>query len=413
MPAFLADHPHSQVSTAIVDARIFDGESTIEETTLTIEGGRITAVGAAPERHHRVVEAGGRFLMPGLIDAHAHVSMIEHSSEAPKLAKGSEPVRPGTMAHLVGRNLRQALAMGVTTIRDVGAYGDVLFEARQAVRLGAFTSPRLLLSGRIVSATAPGGRFFPGMYREADGPDDIRRAVREQLREGADFVKIMSTGARSVELEDPNPSQVTAAEMEAFVDEAHRQGVRAAAHCEGLAGTRLAIEAGCDTIEHGFYLNQAPELLEAMARNGQILVPTLTFLHHVAESGAWVGVLEDQGIYNVEQARLTMAAAAEAGVTLALGSDSPDPDGAAHELGRMVEHGLGAAEALTAATIGSARALGLEGVIGRIAPGYLADLLLVDGDPIDDPTILSEPGSIWLVTRNGDPVAGAGLRAAI
>ncbi len=413
MPAFLADHPAGPDPTTIVDAHIFDGSDVATETSVTIEQGRITGLGGSPGPGHRVVDAGGRFLMPGLIDAHAHVSMIEHSKQAPRLLKGAEPLRPGAMAHLVARNLRQALAMGVTTIRDVGPYGDVLFEARQAVRFGAFPSPRLLLSGRIVSATAPGGRFFPGMYREADGPDDMRRAVREQLREGADFVKIMSTGARSVELEDPNPAQVTEAEMEAFVDEAHRQGVRAAAHCEGLEGTRLAIESGCDTIEHGFYLNQDPELLKRMAGRQQILVPTLTFLHHVAESGAWVGLLEDQGSYNVDQARLTMAAAVRAGVTLALGSDSPDPDGAALELTRMVEHGLTSTEALEAATVGSARALGLEAVIGRIAPGYLADLIIVDGDPRMDASILLARDRIWLVIRNGDPVAGARLRTAI
>jgi imidazolonepropionase-like amidohydrolase len=121
------------------------------------------------------------------------------------------------------------------------------------MRYGVFRGPRLLTCGRIVSATAPGGRLFPGMYREADGPDEMRKAVREQVRQGADYIKVMSTGARSVELEDPNPAQLTGDEIAALVDEAHRLGYRVAAHAEGLAGTELSIRLGVDTVEHGMY----------------------------------------------------------------------------------------------------------------------------------------------------------------
>ena len=144
------------------------------------------------------------------------------------------------------------------------------------MRYGAFRGPRLLTCGLILSATAPGGRFYGAMYREADGPDEMRKAVREQLRDGADFIKVMTTGARSNELEDPEPSQMTDAEFAAVVDEAHRMGFKVAAHVEGLDGTAAAIAHGMDTIEHGMYLNQRPELLEAMAAGGQVLVPTLS-----------------------------------------------------------------------------------------------------------------------------------------
>ena len=113
------------------------------------------------------------------------------------------------------------------------------------------------------------------MYREADGADEIRKAVREQIRYGADFIKVMTTGARSVELEDPDPAQLTREEVSVLVEESHRMGYRVAAHCEGMAGTEIAIEEGIDTIEHGMYLNQRPDLLERMARDGQVLVPTL------------------------------------------------------------------------------------------------------------------------------------------
>src|ERR1700684_177352 len=128
------------------------------------------------------------------------------------------------------------------------------------------------------------------MYREADGADDVRRATREQLRRGADFIKVMTTGARSVELEDPDPAQLTRAEITTLVQEAHRQGYRVAAHAEGIDGTEIAVEEGSDTIEHGMYLNQRPDLLERMAANGQVLVPTLSCFYGVAGLEHEVGV---------------------------------------------------------------------------------------------------------------------------
>lgn len=416
LPGMLADTVGGDGRIVIRNARAFVSGTVMERATVVIEGRRISSVSSNPSGGPpgaTVVDGRGRFLMPGIIDAHAHLSMMEHTERYPHQPKGAEPLRDGLRGHLVGSTLRRAVGMGVTTIRDVGAYGDTVLDVRQAMRYGAFIGPRLLSCARIVSPTAPGGRFFPGMYREADGPDDMRRAVREQIRAGADFLKIMSTGARSVELENPHPSQCTPTEMDAFIDEAHRQGYRAAAHCEGLGGTELAIVAGADTIEHGFYLNQRPDLLDRMAASGSILVPTLSFLHDVAEDGHWTPELIEQGEYNLDQANRTIEAAQRAGVRLALGYDSPESDLAANELLRMVEHGVGAAEALSSATQGSAMALGIDSEVGTIASGKLADLVLVDGDPIRTPSHLTEASRIHLVTRNGLPVAGRMLESSI
>src|SRR2546423_7776279 len=136
------------------------------------------------------------------------------------------------------------------------------------MRDGAFRGPRLLTCGKIISATAPGGRFYGDMYREADGPDDIRRAVREQIREGADFVKVMTTGARSNELEDPDPLQLTEPELGAVTDEAHRLGHRVAAHAEGLDGCAAAIRHVVHTVEHGMYLSHRPRLPAGIGARG-------------------------------------------------------------------------------------------------------------------------------------------------
>jgi imidazolonepropionase-like amidohydrolase len=270
---------------------------------VVVQDGRVAEVvearGGVPSDAEGI-DLGGRTLMPGLIDAHAHLF-----AEPPILADGAEPLLSGTGAHLLRTGLETALRMGFTTLRDVGSYGDEVLTARQAMRYGAFRGPRVLTCRKIVAATSPGGRFFDGMYREADGPDEVRKAVREQLREGADFVKVMSTGARSVELEDPQPAQLTAAEMTVAVEEAHRLGRRVAAHAEGLDGAGLAIRCGADTIEHGMYLHSRPDLLEAMAKAGQVLVPTLSCYYGVAgEEGlsSWTDPLAELARFNLTEA---------------------------------------------------------------------------------------------------------------
>ena len=161
------------------------------------------------------------------------------------------------------------------------------------------------------------------------------------------------------------------------------------------------------------YLNQRPDLLEQMAANGQVLVPTLSFLLHVVEGDEWTPELVELGKHNVEQAQLTLAAARDAGVRLAMGHDTAPLHGGANELLRMNEAGLTATEALVAATAGSAYALGLSAHVGTVEPGKLADLLVVDGDPLVRPELLCERERIWLVLRLGAPVAGTALELTL
>ena len=297
-------------------------------------------------------------------------------------------------------------------MRDVGSYDDEAIALREAVRLRIIEGPRILSCGRIISATAPGGAIFTTMYREADGPDDMRKAVREQLRRGADFVKLMATGARSVVAEDPEPAQMTFDELGAIVDEAHRMGVRVAAHVEGLAGARLAVESGVDTIEHGLSLHREPGLLDAMARAGIVLVPTLSTFHDLAErfTDAFAPALVDQAKRQLEEAYATLGAARSAGVILAMGHDSGPPGDNAIELVRMVDGGLSALEGISAATQGSASALGSPDV-GTVTPGAFADLLVIDGDPLADVGVLRGPERIWMVIQGGKVVASHGRQA--
>jgi imidazolonepropionase-like amidohydrolase len=260
------------------------------------------------------------------------------------------------------------------------------------------------------------------MYREADGPGEMRRAVREQIRAGADFIKVMTTGARSNELEDPDPLQLSEAELAAVTGEAHRMGFKVAAHAEGLAGCEAAIAAGADTIEHGMYLHRRPGLLEAMAEGGQVLVPTLSGYYWMAGLGdadaaeaelaaEMTPMLAGLARRNIEEGAATLRAARQAGVKIALGSDVSLGTGA--EIQRMIRHGLTPAEALVAATSTAAQALGLAEHIGTVAEGKVADLLIADGDPLEEPRLLADASRIWLVLQLGVPVAGQALERDI
>jgi imidazolonepropionase-like amidohydrolase len=399
------------------NARVIDGTGrpALERASVRTADGRIVSVesvdgsgGAAPEG---AVDLEGRTLMPGLIDAHAHLSSDVFRSPGfgpPPELHGELPRRRELGYFILAKTARVLLAAGVTSVRDVGAYDDEALALRDAVRLGIIPGPRILSCGRIISATAPGGAIFGTMYREADGADDMRRAVREQLRRGADYVKLMATGARSVLVEDPEPAQMTDAELAAVVDEAHRLGVRVAAHVEGLAGARLAVRERVDTIEHGLSLHREPVLLEEMAERGIVLVPTLSTFHDLAErfTDDFPLALVEQAKRQLDEAYKTLAAARSIGVTIAMGHDSGPPGDNAIELVRMVEGGLSPLEGICAATSGSAAALGISSSVGTVVPGAVADLLVVDGDPLADVRVLRDPERIAMVVQGGKVVAG-------
>jgi len=401
-------------NASIIDCR---APHPVEVMQITVRGGRIVDVGAMEgSPPPDAIDLGGRFVLPGLIDAHIHLAddpkMLE-AAALPKPLQGEEP-RPRELVYFALANAARAfLRAGITSIRDVGCYDDNAIVLREAIRLGLTEGPRILACGRIISATAPGGRIFNTMYEEADGPWEMRSCVRKQLRRGADYIKVMAGGARSVDRENPEPAQLTREEMDALVDEAHRLGLRVAAHAEGLGAVRVAVEAGVDTIEHGLSLHRAPDLLDHMARHGIVLVPTLSTFHDVGERFAdlFAPRLVEQAKRQREEAYRTLKAAHSAGVTLAMGFDSGPPGADALELVRMVDGGLSAHEGLTAATSGSARALGLTDA-GSIEGGNVADLVVLNSNPLVDIKTVMRPDEIWTVVSAGRMVFGPPTHSA-
>jgi len=396
------------VSEVLWDIRWLDPgtRTATEHQTITFEGDTVAAigdaVGEAPEGAH---DLAGATVLPGLIDAHVHVASDTSRSPGfgPPPAQHGEPPRPAGLAqYILAATADRILRSGFTTVRDVGAYDDEVLALRAAIDAELVPGPRVYTCGRIISATAPGGEIFHSMYREADGPWEMRKAVREQLKRGAEFIKFMATGARSVVLEDPEPAQMTLEEMKAIVDEAHRMGKRVAAHAEGLEGTRWALEAGADTIEHGLALHREPKLLDDMAERGAVLVPTISTFHDLAERFANIfpAVLVEQAKRQLDEAMRTVDTARRAGVTLALGYDSGPPGSSAQELMRLLEAGLSVSEGLWAATLGGAAALGRDD-LGRLAVGSRADAVAIDGRPDEDPTVLTRPEAIRLVVGRG------------
>jgi imidazolonepropionase-like amidohydrolase len=387
----------------------------LDRAAVVVSGHRITQVGrvTGDRPPAGAIDLRGRTLLPGLIDAHVHLSSDVDRSPGfgPREALKGDPPRQRELGYFVlARAARAFIEAGVTTVRDVGSYDDEALAVRDAIRLGLVDGPRVLSCGRIISATAPGGRIFGSMYREADGVDEMRKAVREQIRRGADFIKVMATGARSVVDEDPEPAQLTRPELQAVVEESHRMGKRVAAHAEGIGGARLAVEEGVDTIEHGLSLHREPELLEKMAERGIVLVPTLTTFHDLAARFAekFAPGLVEQAKRQLDEAQQTLMAAARAGVAIAMGHDSGPPGDDAVELVHIVEAGLSALKAINAATCGSAQAVGLDDR-GTIQPGNVADLLVVEGNPLDDIGILRDRARIFIVIQNGRAVAGRAL----
>ena len=380
--------------------RVFDGtsEGVIEDGAVVVEDGHIASVGPARGLHPNTeaVDLGDVTLMPGLVDAHVH--LVWDASAEPH-----EVVERESRALTVLRCAKNAalhLHAGVTTVRDVGSTDGLAVEIGRAVELGILSGPRVIAAGRAIAMTGGHGWF---LGREADGPDALRRAAREEIKAGASCIKLMASGGVYGHAEEPGSPQLTVEEMRSCVEEAHKAGRKAAAHAYSVQAINNAMEAGVDSVEHGSFLDR--ETIERMREQGTYLVPTMSVYAAMAEKGPSLGspeyitrktaeVLEAGG----EAFRLAL----EAGVPVAAGTDCGAP-GHPHgtlpeELRLMVEAGATPQQALRFGTSAAAELLGLGDEVGALEPGKRADLLAVAGDPTLDIKSLRK---VRLVLRDG------------
>ena len=372
---------------------LIDGSGAVHRPgALLLEGDRIVAVGdrvAAPSgAEHMHFE--GATILPGLIDCHVHLS---DGGLPDATVQDRDP--PALRSLRIAEHARRTLAAGFTTVRDVGGRDHLEFGFRRAVAEGLARAPRLVLAGKVISITTAGASAWLGMYRQADGPQELVKAVREQVAAGADVIKLMATGAvLAPGHERPGAAQLTSAELRAAVETAHTLGRRVAAHAHGIEGIRRAVEAGVDTIEHGTHLHEDRAVARAMAKRGVFLVPTLKALAGIADGAGVPEEIAAKARDRRSDRDATFRMALEESVPVAMGTDAATPFNRhgenAQELAIMVELGMTPMAAILATTAVGARAIGRDD-IGVLAPGKLADVAVWRGDPLADVRVLERP----------------------
>ncbi|MFC4357162.1 amidohydrolase family protein [Halobium salinum] len=381
------------------NATLVDGGE-VERGAIAVdrETGTIRATGD-PERldGERVVSLEGYTVLPGLVDAHVHLSLSGERSVEDVVGMSD-----AELALVEARNARKTLEAGVTGLRVMGAAG-VDPVVRDAVAVGDLPGPRMTASCRSITVTGGHGHH---LGREIDGPHDARKAVREQAKRGADFVKFMTTGGVTTPGSDPDSVALTDDELDALVDEAHRRGLPTATHVHGAEGAVAAAQAGVDTVEHGTFLDD--DAIDALLRHDVTLVPTLSAPHHIVrnvEAATEEDTRKTRAIY--ERHVESFERAVEAGVRVAGGTDAGTPfnhhGSNAVEVEFMATHGMGPLDAIRAMTETAASVAGLDGS-GTLADGTPADLLVVDGDPTADLSRLTDPVA---VLKDGRVVSGS------
>ena len=401
--------------TVIRAGTLIDGSSGAPRSNqvIVVRGNRVESVGDAASAKlpagARVIDLTKATVLPGLIDSHTHIFL-----------QGEDPAEGGYDAQLLKQPLafraaraavaaRRALEQGFTTIRDVetegAGYGDV--GIKQAIEAGYIPGPRMFVSTRAISTT--GGYPLEGYAPEVDvpkgaqlvdGPIEARKAARQQLDNGADWIKVYMTHRSWVDRQGNLASQptLTVEELKAIVDEAHGWGKKVACHAYNGVGLHRALDGGCDSIEHGLELDDAA--IAQMVRQGTWLCPTMSVYYK-----GWAAEDTPDGQRDRKRVAVhgpSLQKAVKAGVKIAFGTDVGGfswTEPIAQEFSRMVEFGMSPAAAIQAATSRGAEMLGMAGQLGVIAPGAYADIVAVSGDPLKDIKVLE---SVGFVMKDGN-----------
>lgn len=415
--------------TLFKNARLIDGNGgdPMSKQAVLVDGERIVGVGpldaldVPPDAKH--IDLDGRTLLPGFIDCHVHI--LWNADPKAKMPRPSNiPLRD--KHYFKARNLlfgvraaEMTLRAGFTTIRDVAAPNVTIFALRDSLAAGEFVGPRLLATGASITHTGGhGDEIDADIAIVADGPHEVLKAVRTQIVAGADAIKIMGGTRPALSPPFRGRQGYTTAEMQPGVEEAHRAGLKVAVHAHSsVEGIKNCIRAGVDSIEHGFPLDE--EACALMAERGTYLCPTLAVnpaAIQCIEQGLWTYPGSEDQIYRMaDLAREAMSLARKSGVRFALGTDAAMPlvfhGDNAWEFELMVEHGLTPMESIVAGTRNAADNIGMLDEIGTVEAGKYADLVVIDGDPLVNISVLRDPGCIHLVMKSGVMVTapGAGL----
>jgi imidazolonepropionase-like amidohydrolase len=391
--------------TAIKAGRLVDvaaGRVRNDQLVL-VQDGKITAVGPAGTTPvpagARVIDLSGHTVLPGLIDTHTHVT--SDPTTPPYYGYGISLPRQA----LVGaRFARDTLLSGVTTIRNVGAAGYTDIALRDAINAGDVIGPRILASGPALGITGghcDGNMLAPEFHEQAegvaDGPVAVRAMVRKNVKYGADVIKYCGTGGVFSKGTRVGAQQYTPEEVAAIVDEAHMHGRKVAVHAHGANGIKVALRAGVDTIEHASLIDD--EGLKLAKETGAFLSMDIYNTEYTQSEGPKRGELEEflRKDREVAQAqRDNFRKAVQMGIKLTMGTDTgvhPHRD-APKQLAVMVDYGMTPMQAIQSATWVGAQALGIEGEVGQIAPGYAADIIAVSGDPLANVRAFADVGFV-------------------
>jgi imidazolonepropionase-like amidohydrolase len=374
----------------------------LEHATVVVDDERIAKVaeGDVPlPQGARKIPLDGRTLLPGFIDCHVHLCL--DGSPDPLRASLSESAT--VIALKAADSARRTVMAGVTSVRDMGGIHGIDLDLKRAIHSGMIPGPRMLVSGRSICMTGGHG-WQVGL--EADGVDAVRKAARGQIKAGADIIKLMATGGVLTPGVEPGSEQFTEAELRAGVEEAHKAGKKTATHAMGTSGILNALRAGIDSIEHGVYLNK--ECINLMLDQDVALIPTLSALYNIVSNGVKAGIpvfAVEKTLkvkpFHMESVRL----AREASVLVAMGTDAGTPfnmhGGNLGEVRLLVESGFSPMQAIEAGTRIAARVLGVEKELGTIEEGKLADLVMVEGNPLDRVGLLAEEPGVRLVMVGG------------
>ena len=381
----------------------------LSDQAIVIEGDKIVSIGAMSSLKlsgdERRIDLANGTVLPGLIDAHTHLTFD------PQFGYEGLAISVPREALIGAKNARVTLEAGFTTVRNVGADGYADVALRDAINAGDVPGPRMLVSGPPLGIT--GGHcdnnLLPAEYHAvgdgvADGVAQVQHKVRENIKYGADLIKVCATGGVLSKGDDPNASQYTLEEMKAIVADAHRLGRKVAAHAHGAQGVIWASEAGVDSVEHGHLMND--DAIATLKKNGTYLVPTLYLIdwqrEHAAEANL-PSFLKAKMDMVSQSAKANAKKAFAAGVKIGLGTDAAVyPHGLnAHELEVYVQLGMTPLQAIQTATVNDADLLGWTSKIGTLEPGKWADIIAVDGDPLHDITTLQH---IKFVMKGGEVV---------